>query len=69
MAQLLGRGFLVRQQLGRIIVGSSSSCGISWEFSRLENSDMKVLDFSLDGLIFFRDSSPQKFLSSEGRGL
>jgi hypothetical protein len=47
LAQLLGRGFLVRQQLGRIILGSSSSCGISWEFSRLENSDMKVLDFSL----------------------
>ena len=37
--------------------------------SRLENSDMKVLDFNLDGLTFFRDSSPQKFLSSERRGL
>ena len=28
MAQLLGRGFLVRQQLGRIILGSSYRSGI-----------------------------------------
>ena len=29
LAELLGRGFLVRQQLSRTIVGSSSSCGFT----------------------------------------